>query len=175
MNPSPVVLFPGKHLHLLAIDGWEYAARPHASGVVAVLAITDAREIILVEQFRRPVGKKVIELPAGLAGDIKGAEQESFEIAARRELMEETGYEARDFKLLTEGPASAGLTNETITFFQATGLQKTGPGSGDGSENIEVHLVPLTGLNAWLEKKRSEGSAIDYKIYAALFLGKNSS
>jgi len=161
--------FHGKHLHLRSIDGWEYVERSKASGVVAVLAITGDRKILLVEQYRPPVRARVIEIPAGLAGDIAGAEEEALELAARRELLEETGYDAEQFDLLTEGPSSAGLTTETITFFRARGLKKTHAGGGDAGEDITVHEIGLDQLDAWIEGKRGEGCLVDYKIYAALY------
>ena len=113
--------------------------------------------------------KQVIELPAGLAGDVVGEEAESLATAAARELVEETGYEAREIRLLTEGPSSAGLTDEMITFFLMTGLTKVSDGGGDASENILVHSVPLTDLPDWLEERRRAGWALDPKIYVGLF------
>ncbi len=137
--------------------------------MVAVLPITDQNEIVLVEQFRVPVGKRVIEIPAGLADDVEGEETEGLAQAASRELLEETGYEAQAMDLLTEGPSSAGLSTEIITFFRARGLRKVGDGAGDGTENIQAHLVPRANLDAWLEAKRRDGCLVDYKIQAAMY------
>jgi ADP-ribose pyrophosphatase len=166
------VLFAGKHLNLCTVGPWEYVERKKVSGIVAIVAISDAGEMILVEQFRPPLGKRVIEIPAGLAGDIAGSEDEVLEAAARRELLEETGFEASDMRYLTEGPPSAGLSTELVTFFRASDLKKVGPGAGDGSEEIEVHTVPLRGLPAWLKEKQASGYLIDYKIYAALYFAQ---
>jgi len=163
------ILFPGKHLHLKTKSHWEYVERTKASGIVAILPITNQNEIILVEQFRIPVGKRVIEIPAGLAGDVEGEEAEEMANAARRELLEETGYEAETMDFLTEGPPSAGLSTEIVTFFQARGLKKVGSGGGDGTENIQAHLVPLAKFDAWIDAKRRDGCLVDYKVYAALY------
>ena len=119
-----------------------------------------------------PVGARVIELPAGLAGDLPGARDEDFREAARRELLEETGYEAESIEFLCEGPPSAGLTSEIQTLLRATGLRKTGPGGGDESEDITVHAISLDQLDAWLTAAVERGCLIDPKIYAGLyFLG----
>jgi ADP-ribose pyrophosphatase len=166
------ILFQGNALTFKKTGHWEYVERTKTSGIVAVLPITDQDEIILVEQFRIPVGKRTIELPAGLAGDVAGEETEELAKAAQRELLEETGYEAQTMELLTEGPPSSGLCTEIITFFRARGLKKVGDGGGDGTENIQVHHVPRAGINAWLEARRAAGCLVDYKIYATLYFTK---
>ena len=168
-NPDSEILFEGRFLQVRKIGKWEYVERHKASGIVAVLAITEAREIILVEQYRIPVGKRVIEIPAGLAGDITGEENEALAEAAKRELLEETGYTAERMEFLTEGPPSAGLSTEVVTFFRAHGLTKVSAGGGDGSEDIVVHLVPLAQLDTWIAAKRAEGCLVDYKVYATLY------
>jgi ADP-ribose pyrophosphatase len=162
------IVHRGKFLEFKKKGTWEFVERPHGTGVVTVLAITDRRELVLVEQLRPALDKRVIEMPAGLSGDIAGEEHEALAVAAQRELREETGYEADDMEYLTEGPSSAGLTTEMITFFRARGLRKVGDGGGNAGENITVHLVPLESLDAWIAAKRAEGCVIDYKIYAAL-------
>lgn len=162
-------LHAGRHLSLVRRGHWEFATRHGATGVVGLIAVTDDAKMLLVEQTRPPLGKRVIELPAGLSGDIVGEESESLLTAARRELLEETGYEAQQARLLTEGPSSAGLTDEMISFFLMTGLTKTGDGGGDASEDILVHEVPLTAMPGWLEERRQAGWAIDPKIYVGLF------
>ena len=164
-----VTVYRGKFLQFKMKGTWEFVERDHGTGVVAVLAITDAREIILVEQFRPAMDRRIIELPAGLAGDADSARNEALAAAARRELLEETGYEATEMDLLTEGPSSAGLTTEMISLFRAHGLRKVSDGGGVEGEKIVVHLVPMARLDDWIAGKRAEACAIDYKIYAALF------
>src|SRR5687767_3978625 len=97
----------GKHLNFVVQDGWEYVDRPAISGIVVIVAKTAADKLLLVEQYRPPVQAKVIELPAGLAGDAEGAETEELIGAARRELLEETGYVASKWWVLFAGPPSA--------------------------------------------------------------------
>ena len=167
------VLFKGQFLRLKKLGRWEYVERCRTTGIVAVLAITEKNEILLVEQFRPPVGQLVIEIPAGLAGDIDGNEGEALSAAAKRELLEETGYQAQTMEVLIEGPSSAGISNEIITFFRAQGLTRISNGGGDDSEAIRVHLVSLTELESWLETKRKNGCAIDYKLYAALYFANS--
>jgi ADP-ribose pyrophosphatase len=123
----------------------------------------------LIEQFRPPVGKRVIEIPAGLAGDETGHEMEELAAAARRELLEETGYEAKTMKPVGEGPPSAGICDEVIAMFVATGLTKTGDGAGDGSEDITLHEVPVSRVPAFLKRKAREGCLIDLKVYGGLY------
>lgn len=163
------VIAAGKHLLLKQRNGWEYVERRKVSGIVGILAVTEDRKLLLVEQYRPALDKRVIEIPAGLAGDLEGAENEALAEAARRELLEETGYEALEMVYLTEGPASAGLSTEVITFFQARGLRKVGAGGGDISEEIIVHEVPLDAVHRWLEEKRRDGCAVDYKVYTASY------
>ena len=88
------VLGQGKYLRLLVKGTWEYTERVGVSGIVGIVPVTDAGELVMVEQFRMPLGRRVVELPAGLAGDIEGQRDEALESAAARELEEETGYRA---------------------------------------------------------------------------------
>jgi ADP-ribose pyrophosphatase len=162
----------GKHIRLVARGKWEFAERKKVSGIVGIVAVTDDKKLILIEQFRAPVNRRVIEIPAGLAGDIAGSEDEKLEIAAQRELMEETGYEAKQFTRLTDGAVSAGITSEIVTLFRATGLRRTGKGGGDGSEDIEVHEIPVDKAHEWIQQREKTGAIVDFKVYAGLFFVK---
>jgi len=167
MNNEPSTpLYEGKHLSMRAVGRWEYATRNTARPAVGIVAITDAGSVVLVEQHRPPVGKKVVELPAGLSGDITGKEDEPLVEAAKRELLEETGYVASRWTELLSGYSSPGLTDESITLFLAEGLTREGPGGGDDSEDITVHEAPLGGVLAWL---RSESATADLKLLAGLY------
>jgi len=160
--------FQGRYLSLLERDGWEFASRSNASSVVVLVAVTAEEEIVLVKQYRKPVGAQVIELPAGLVGDHVDPD-ESILDAAARELEEETGYAASQLELLMTCPSSAGMSDEMISFVLARGLTRVGPGGGDDSEDIEVHIVPLTDVDSWLTGQQSAGIPLDPKIYAALY------
>lgn len=173
-NNSLETLWTGRHLSFVSKGHWEYVTRTKVSGVVGIVALTKDRRIILVEQYRRPVEASVIEIPAGLAGDIEGAEDEPLVEAAKRELLEETGYRADKWTLLTEGCTSPGLTDESITVFLAEELEKIESGGGDASESIEVHEVPLADLAPWLAAKQQSGALIDLKLYAALYFAEQA-
>lgn len=164
------VIGEGKFLRILKKGHWEYVERHNCTGIVVLLPVTREKEVILVEQHRIPVGKMVIELPAGLVGDLHDKD-EPLELAAERELVEETGYKPGKLVRLIEGPPSAGLSAEEMTFFGALDLEKVGEGGGDESEDIVVHLVPLDQVGAWLEEKeKADGVTVDPKVYAGLYL-----
>jgi ADP-ribose pyrophosphatase len=160
------VLHAGKHLILRSRGKWEYATRPVRQPAVGIVAITAADQVVLVEQFRPPVGERVIELPAGLTGDIAGSEHESLLESAQRELLEETGYRAERWTELTRGYSSPGLTDELIVLFLAEGLTKHGAGGGDSTEAITIHEVPLAGVLDWLIER---GAKADLKLLAGVY------
>jgi ADP-ribose pyrophosphatase len=161
-------LYKGRYLALIERDRWEFVSRSNARCVVALVAVTPAWEIVLVEQYRKPVGAKVIELPAGLVGDLTDPD-EPILVAAARELEEETGFVATQMELLMECPSSAGMSDEVISFVLAKGLSRVGPGGGDASENIVVHVVPLSEVDDWLVRQQAAGKPLDPKIYTALY------
>ncbi len=159
------VLAEGKYLRLVSQSGWEWVERVNASGEAVIAALTDDQGLVLVEQYRIPMHCRVLDLPAGLVGDDPGAAREAMIDAARRELLEETGYEGSDWHFAVGGPSSPGLATEVYSLFTVRGVKKTGPGGGDARENIEVHVVPLAELDGWLDAKRHGGVMIDPKIY----------
>ncbi len=166
MNTAVTTLFAGKHLSLLRRGHWEFATRNGDRSAVGIVAITHDSHVVLVEQFRPPVGETVIELPAGLVGDVAGHETESYVDAAKRELLEETGYTAEHWSELGHGYSSPGLTDEATILFLAEGLMKQGLGGGDESEQITVHEVAVEGLFDWLQKHQK---SVDVKLLAGLF------
>ena len=168
-EPEPIIQWQGEHLRVLKSGRWEYVERIKTTGAVVIAAVTEGGNLILTEQYRPPVAKRVIELPAGLAGDLCGHETEELAMAARRELLEETGYEAREMILLAAGPPSAGLSSEMVTFFRATGLRCVAKGGGDDHENIQIHQVPLARIHEWLEQRTAEDILIDPKVYVGLY------
>jgi ADP-ribose pyrophosphatase len=164
------VLAEGKYLRFLSEGGWEYVMRPHSTGVVVIVAITPARELILVEQHRVSVHASVVELPAGLVGDTSALRGETLETAAYRELIEETGFQAEKMVELGSGPISVGVSSEVVTFFHAQNLRRVGPGGGDDTEDIAVHVVPLPDLRAFLAERQRAGRLVDPKIFSGLYL-----
>ncbi len=167
-KPKIEKLATGKFLELVKEGKWEYTRRVNASGVVAVVAVTDNDELILTEQFRPAVRMKVIDLPAGLAGDIIGQETEAFQIAAERELLEETGFASNDMTHIFTGPSSPGMVSEMLNVFLTTDVVRKNSGGGDDSEEIKVHLVPLSKIRKWLERKATTKTCIDLKVFTAL-------
>lgn len=169
MARRKTVIGAGRFLRLVQVGTWEYAERVKASGVVAIVAVTAQQELVLTEQFRPAVQANVIDLPAGLAGDIEGAETEELVEAARRELEEETGYTVPALQRLFRCPTSPGLSSEIVDYFVGYGAARTAAGGGDGREKIEPHTVPLAILREWLGRRSAEEKTlIDPKVYLAL-------
>ncbi len=168
-GPAPQTLYTGRFLSLVREGRWEYAERVNATGAAIILALTEEQKLLLVEQYRIPCHARTIELPAGIIGDEPGSGNELHAEAARRELLEETGYLAELIEPLTSGPASSGLTSEIVTLFRASHLRRTGKGGGVAHEEITVHEVTLTEVHDWLGARHRQGLLIDPKIYAALY------
>ena len=166
------VLHKGKFLDLVCDDNWEYVKRTNCSGIVVIVPMTKDGKVIFVEQFRRPVEAQVIEWPAGLVNDKMSHDKETMETAARRELFEETGYDAEHLALLVGGPVSSGLSSEIITFYQALDVVKKGPGGGDETESIKVHEIPLKEADLWLYEMEKKGFLVDPKVYVGLYFLK---
>jgi len=169
MSPEPEIIAESRFIRLVREGHWEYAERPHITGIVGMVAVTEEGKLLLVEQYRVPVKAPVIELPAGLVGDTPEFAGEPKEEAARRELLEETGYAAREMTFLCEGPPSAGMTGEVMTLYLARGLRREGAGGGDHTEEITVHEIPLAQVHPWLESRRRRGAMVDMRIYTALY------
>jgi ADP-ribose pyrophosphatase len=150
-------VYEGKHVFVKERDGWEYVERKNATEAVAVIAVTEAGELVLTEQYRRPVDARVIDWVAGLLDSGKDAEA-----TARQEL--EAGFACTSIETIGRGPSSPGITSEIVHIVRARGLRRTGEGGGVGGEKITVHLVPQRDAAEWLRKKESEGMLIDLKV-----------
>lgn len=148
---------------------WEYVSRSRGIGAAVILAIeeaSDGRHVILVDQYRVPLGCRCIELPAGLVGD--NGQEEPPALAATRELEEETGYHAAEMEDLGRFFSSPGMVSESFTLFRARGLTRVGDGGGTPGEDITVHRVPLERIDNWIADRRAEGYAIDVKTLLLL-------
>lgn len=136
-------IFSGKILkldvHEVMLENHKTAEREiiRHQGGVGVIPITDAGEVILVKQFRKPFECETLEIPAG-----KKEKDEEPMLCAARELMEETGIIADNIAFLTEMYPSPGYTDETVCIFKAEGLTY-GDMSTDEDEFIEVFKYPL--------------------------------
>lgn len=173
-NHSKETMAEGKFMRLARIGTWEFAERNNASGAVLIVAITPKGKLILTEQYRVPFQASVLELPAGLVGDIPGEEDEEWIVAARRELLEETGYNAKKIKHVASGPISPGFGTETVSIFVAQQLEKIAQGGGVEGEDIIVHEVALKSVIGWLRKKQKAGLLVDPKIYAGLYFAEQA-
>ncbi|CAA9326407.1 MAG: ADP-ribose pyrophosphatase [uncultured Lysobacter sp.] len=170
MNDQAVeTLYDGQWLRMRRRGHWEYVERVHGEGMaVIVIAVTPEDRVLFVEQHRVPLGRRTIEMPAGLVGDERNSD--TLADAARRELIEETGWEAGHVDVLLTGPTSAGMSSERIAFVRATNLRKVGAGGGVDGEDIIVHEVPRADAPAWLMQKGREGYELDLKLWAGLWM-----
>jgi ADP-ribose pyrophosphatase len=159
-------VWEGKYLKVTKQGTWEYVSRARGIHAAVIVAI-DQGHVILIEQYRVPVGARCIELPAGLVGDETAGE--AIEAAAIRELEEETGYRAEHMVDLGRFQSSPGLTSEAFTLLRAEGLTRVGQGGGIGAhEDIEVHRVALQAVPAFIHAKRAEGVSVDVKLLLLL-------
>ena len=163
------IIHNGKFIRFLKYGHWEYVERSNCTGIVIIAALTKDQKVLFVEQFRPPVRKKVVEFPAGLVSDKRHLKNESILKAAKRELWEETGYQAKKMVKLTDGPVSSGLTSDMVTMVLATELTKTGKGGGDSTEGITTHEVKLKEVDRWLLQMKRKGYLVEPKIYAGLY------
>jgi len=159
-------VWQGRFLTAQTRGRWEYVSRVGGVRAAVILAIDDDGRVILVDQYRVPLGRRCLELPAGLVGDEQAGE--SVEVAAARELAEETGYRAAAITSLGDYCSSPGMVSESFTLVRATGLTRIGDGGGTADEGITVHRVPLAEIPAYVAARRAEGMAIDVKILLLL-------
>lgn len=162
------VMWEGRFITTKRQGRWEYVSRARGIRAAVILAVDADDHVILVDQFRVPLGKRCIELPAGLVGDHDDNADEESAIAAARELEEETGYRAGTMETVGEFHSSPGMVSESFTLFRAHDLVKVGDGGGVDSENIVVHRVPLAGIEQAVRDWREQGYAIDVKILTLL-------
>ena len=160
-------IFEGTKLLVLEHDHWQYVERKKGKSAVAVVAVTDDGNLVLTEQYRRPMQARVVDFPAGLVGD-EGGDHDP-EKTAKKELEEETGHTCDSVELLAKGPTSPGITSELVSLYRARGVRKAGSGGGVGREAITVHLVPLQDVRRWLQQKSKEGVLIDLKLWGGLY------
>jgi ADP-ribose pyrophosphatase len=162
------IVWQGRFVTARKKGRWEYVSRARGIRAAVILAIDEEDHVLLVEQYRVPLGRRCIELPAGLIGDDDSHEGEDAADAAIRELEEETGYHAERMDVVGEFWSSPGMVSESFTLLRARGLTKVGEGGGTESEDITVHRVPLAGIAEAIEAWRTQGYAIDVRMLALL-------
>ncbi len=155
------VKWEGKFVRTLKRGRWEYVSRTRGVTAVVILAETEGK-VVLIDQYRVPVGNRCLELPAGLVGDEDP--NATVEGTAVKELEEETGYTADQIEVLGEFQSSPGMLTESFTLVRATGLRKVGEGGGTDHEDINVHLVAREDIAAFVAARRAEGMAVDVKL-----------
>lgn len=159
------VMWAGRFITAKKRGRWEYVGRANGIGAAVIVAIDDGH-VLLVEQYRVPLGRNCIELPAGLVGD--DSEGEAAAVAATRELEEETGYRAGTMVALGDYHSSPGMVSESFTLFRAGALEKVGDGGGVPGEEITVHRVALDGIAGFVAAQRAAGKAVDVKLLLLL-------
>lgn len=165
MTDPVEIMWHGRFIIAKREGQWEYVSRARNINAAVIIAVDDGH-VLLVEQYRHPLKAMCLELPAGLVGDDE--EGEAVEIAAARELEEETGYHAENMEVIGEFASSPGMVSETFTLIKATGLVKVGDGGGVEHENIIVHRVPIDEVPHFVAAKRNQGFAIDVKLLLLL-------
>ncbi|MGL4314735.1 MAG: NUDIX hydrolase, partial [Sphingomonas sp.] len=163
------VMWQGRFITAQRRGRWEFVGRARNIRAAVILAVEEG-QVLLVEQYRVPLGRRCLELPAGLVGD-EGDADEHAETAAARELEEETGYRAAHIENLGEFYSSPGMVSESFTLVRAHGLERVGTGGGAGDEAITVHRVPIADIADFIAAKRAEGVAMDVKLLALLGSG----
>jgi ADP-ribose pyrophosphatase len=162
-------VWAGKFIAAKVKGKWEYVSRTRGIKAAVILAVDSDDHVLLVEQFRVPLGRPAIEFPAGLIGD--HGEDEDATIAANRELEEETGYRAARMEVIGEFYSSPGMVTESFTLLRAHDLTQVGPGGGVDGEDITVHRVPVAGIAEFIAASRRRGLGIDVRLLMLLGAG----
>jgi ADP-ribose pyrophosphatase len=169
------VMWEGRFITAKKRGRWEYVGRARGIRAAAIIALDEdpdgTRHVILVSQYRVPLGRFSLEIPAGLVGDDAGGEGEEAITAAARELEEETGYRAGTLEVLGEFYSSPGMVSECFTLLRARDLERVSEGGGLPDENILVHRVALRDLARFVAEWRRAGHAVDVRIAMLLTPG----
>jgi ADP-ribose pyrophosphatase len=147
--------------HVRSADGHqgtrEYVRHP---GAVMIIPLLDSERVLLERQFRYPLGRSIVEFPAGKID----AGEPAFE-CARRELLEETGYTARRWSYLGGLHNAIAYSDERIDIFLAEDLERGGDAALDAGETLEVFEAPWRQLLEWVR----DGAVTDVKTMVGAF------
>ncbi|WP_136162386.1 NUDIX hydrolase [Sphingomonas flavalba] len=159
------IVWQGRFITAKRDGKWEYVSRARNIEAAVILAVDDGH-VLLVEQYRVPLGARCLELPAGLVGDERDGE--TVLAAAARELEEETGYRAARITPVGRFASSPGMISETFTLVRAEGLTRVGDGGGIEDEQIVVHRVPLSEVSQFVAGRQAAGAVLDVKLLLLL-------
>lgn len=158
--------------HRGLLQNLEAVERINHQGVVVIVPFTKEKEFVLIRQFRPLIEKFVISFPAGLIDT-----NENVFDAAKRELIEETGYTSEKLMLLSQGPESSGISTAAMTILLAidaapASAQLKQQNLPDESENIEAIKIPADKIYKVMEDFQNNGDYIDLKIYGIVEISK---
>ncbi|MBP2031490.1 ADP-ribose pyrophosphatase [Clostridium algifaecis] len=158
------LLYKGKiielNLHRVKLPNGKESSREIVNhpGGVAILTYKNDDTLIMVEQFRKPLEKTILEIPAG-----KMEKGEKPEVCGRRELEEETGYKAKTFKYLGKIVTSPGFCDEVIYIYEARDLYKGRNDIADEDEFINLKEIKTDKIKDMIKS----GEIIDAKTVSS--------
>lgn len=159
---APVeTVLEGKYISARKRGRWEFVSRTGSTHAVVIVAEHEDK-VILIEQYRVPVGGRCLELPAGLVGDED--KNATVEDTAMKELEEETGFTCDRVERLGDFHSSPGMVAESFTLVRAHGVRKVGEGGGTEHEEIDVFLVPRADIPSFVVSRSALGVAVDVKL-----------
>lgn len=176
------VLHSGKHLQLKKLelthpDGqitpYEVVTRnqERVFGIVSILPITIDNEIIMIRQYRAPLNRIQLELPAGC---VEIGKHTTLEDAVHAELREETGYAVGELQHIAEFSSSSGMTSETVHGYIATNCRKVSDILDlDTDEYIERIIVPFSEFDQMILSEMTSGNIIEPKMLAMMYVWKS--
>ena len=169
-------IFEGRYLRIVEKDlidkdgtnrKWETLERTnvHGNGAVVIIPVTRDGNLLFEKNWRAPIESSVVQFPAGLT-DIEGEPEEE---AARRELLEETGYAAKEMIPVFLSPLSAAVTGTRAMHYFAPDVEYVGKPDGDGIEEIEVLKVPVAKADEFM-LNLPEGVELDLRVPGIVWL-----